>query len=114
MNATYDEITSFEFVFILHLIIDIMKITYDLCQALQCKSQDIANVVHLASTTKTLIKKLREDEWNLLFEKMKSFCEKYGIDVPNMIAPYTVGRGRSCYQNDLIIIEHHFQVDFFS
>ena len=30
-DATYDGITSFEFVFILHLMIDIMEITYDLC-----------------------------------------------------------------------------------
>ena len=30
-DATYDGITSFEFVFILHFMIDIMEITYDLC-----------------------------------------------------------------------------------
>ena len=34
-DAAYDGITSFEFVFILHLMIDIMEITHDLCQA--CK-----------------------------------------------------------------------------
>ena len=54
-DAAYDGITSFEFVFILHLMIDIMEITYDLCQALQCQSQDIVNVMHLVSTTKILI-----------------------------------------------------------
>ena len=37
-DAAYDGITSFEFVFVLHLMIDIMEFTYDLCQALQCKS----------------------------------------------------------------------------
>ena len=37
-DAAYDGITSFEFVFILHLMIDIMEITYDLCQALQRQS----------------------------------------------------------------------------
>ena len=31
VDAAYDGITSFEFVFILHLMIDIMEITYDLC-----------------------------------------------------------------------------------
>ena len=40
-NAAYDLITSLEFVFILHLIIDIMEVTYYLCQTLQRKSQDI-------------------------------------------------------------------------
>ena len=34
-DAANDGIISFEFVFILHLMIDIMEITYDLCQALQ-------------------------------------------------------------------------------
>ena len=60
-DVAYDGITSFEFVFILHLMIDIMKITYDLCQALQRQSQDIVNAMHLVSTTKILIQKLRED-----------------------------------------------------
>ena len=60
-DAAYDGITSFEFVFILHFMIDIMEITYDLCQALQCQSQDIVNVMHLVFTTKRLIQKLRED-----------------------------------------------------
>ena len=60
-NAVYDGITSFEFVFILHLMIDIMVITYDLCQALQRQSQDIVNAMHLVSTTKILTQKLRKD-----------------------------------------------------
>ncbi|XP_028082672.1 uncharacterized protein LOC114283994 [Camellia sinensis] len=34
-DGVYDSITSFEFVFILHLMRDIMEITDDLCQALQ-------------------------------------------------------------------------------
>ena len=54
VDTTYDAITSFELVFILHLIIDIMKVTHDLCQALQCKSQYITNAMHLISTTKNI------------------------------------------------------------
>ena len=57
---TYDVITSFEFVFILHLMRKIMEITDNLCQALQCKSQDILNAMHLVSTIKELIQKMRE------------------------------------------------------
>ncbi|CAL5329405.1 unnamed protein product [Camellia sinensis] len=62
-DGVYDSITSFEFVFILHLMRDIMEITDDLCQALQSKSQDILNAMHLVSTTKILIQKFREDGW---------------------------------------------------
>ena len=56
-DGVYDAIISFEFVFILHLMRKIMEITDDLCQALQRKSQDIVNAMHLVSTTKTLIQK---------------------------------------------------------
>ncbi|KAM7462726.1 hypothetical protein LguiA_030847 [Lonicera macranthoides] len=41
----YDAMTSFEFVFILHLLNEIMGITHILCQALQQKSQDIVNAM---------------------------------------------------------------------
>ena len=37
-DTAYDGITLFEFIFVFYLLIDIMKITYDLSQALQCKS----------------------------------------------------------------------------
>ncbi|KAB2037331.1 hypothetical protein ES319_D03G067500v1 [Gossypium barbadense] len=82
---TYNAITSFEFVFIFHLMIDIMEITHDLCQALQHKSQDIVNVMHI------------KRRWIgfFLFEKVKSFCEKHGIDVLDINAPYTRSRSIS-------------------
>ena len=41
VDSAYDAITSFEFVFILHLMKEIMEITEDLFQAFQCKFQDI-------------------------------------------------------------------------
>ncbi|KAG4154561.1 hypothetical protein ERO13_D03G074501v2, partial [Gossypium hirsutum] len=79
---TYNAITSFEFVFIFHLMIDIMEITHDLCQALQHKSQDIVN---------------SKRRWIgfFLFEKVKSFCEKHGIDDLDINAPYTRSRSIS-------------------
>jgi len=52
---------SFDFAFILHIIKNVMGIADVLCQALQQKSQDILNAMHLVTTTKTLIQKLRDD-----------------------------------------------------
>jgi hypothetical protein len=52
---------SFNFAFILHIMKNVMRITDVLCQALQQKSQDILSVMHLVTTTKTLIQKLRDD-----------------------------------------------------
>jgi hypothetical protein len=64
---------SFDFVFILHLMKDIMAITDVLCQALQQKDLDILNVLRLVSTTKELIQDLRDEGWEPLFEKVKFF-----------------------------------------
>jgi hypothetical protein len=48
---------SFDFAFILHIMKNVIGITDMLCQALQQKSQDILNPIHLVTTTKTLIHK---------------------------------------------------------
>ncbi|XP_028105826.1 zinc finger MYM-type protein 1-like, partial [Camellia sinensis] len=112
-DGVYDSITSFEFVFILHLMRDIMEITDDLCQALQSKSQDILNAMHLVSTTKILIQKFREDGWVPLLEKIKLFSNDHGIQIPDMSCPYKGGRGRSRSERDQLTMEHHFRVDIF-
>jgi hypothetical protein len=58
----------FDFAFILHIMKNVMGITDMLCQALQQKSQDILNVMHLVTTTKTFIQKLRDDGWETLLK----------------------------------------------
>ena len=50
-----------------------MGITDVLCQALQQKSQDILNAMHLVTTTKTLIQKLRDDGWKTLLKEVTLF-----------------------------------------
>ncbi|KAK1621256.1 hypothetical protein QYE76_026773 [Lolium multiflorum] len=52
---------SFDFVFILHVMKELMGITDLLCKKLQQKSQDIVNAMHDVATTKELIQKLRDD-----------------------------------------------------
>ena len=92
---------------------EIMEITDILCQALQRQSQDIVNAMHLVSSSKVLIQKLRECGWSSLLNKVTSFCEQHGIDIPNMSARYTK-RGRSRHQQDEITMEHHYRVDIFN
>ncbi|KAK9689031.1 hypothetical protein RND81_09G030000 [Saponaria officinalis] len=60
-DKAYDNMISFEFVLVLHIMIHILGITNDLFQALQRKSQDILNAMHLVSNTTILIQKLRDD-----------------------------------------------------
>ena len=59
--VAYKKMTSFDFVFLLHLMKKIMGITDVLCQYLQQKSQDIVNAMHLVLSSKSLIQKLRDD-----------------------------------------------------
>jgi hypothetical protein len=61
-NAAYQMITSFQFIFILHLMKEIMGIIDGLCQHLQQKSQDILTAVELVANTKKLIQKLRDED----------------------------------------------------
>ena len=53
--AAYEALTTFEFIFILHLIKAIMDVTDLFCQALQHQYQDILNAVQVVSSTKALI-----------------------------------------------------------
>jgi len=62
VKAAYMVLTSFEFVFILHLMKEIMGFTHCLCQALQQNSQDILNAMKVVSTTKSLLQNLRNEK----------------------------------------------------
>jgi hypothetical protein len=63
-NTAYKMITPVQFIFILHLMKEIMAITDALCQHLQQKSQDILTAMQLVNNTKKkkkkLIQKLRD------------------------------------------------------
>jgi len=77
------------------------------------KSQDILNVMHLVTTTKTLIQKLRDDGWETLLEEVTSFCKHEDIEVPDMNTCFS-NVGRSCCKKKSVTIEHHYQVDIFT
>ncbi|XP_012488005.1 uncharacterized protein LOC105801223 [Gossypium raimondii] len=89
VDGIYDAMISIKFVFILHFMIEMIRITDDLCEALQ------------------------EHGWDPLFEEVKLFCKDHEIEVPNLSAPYKVGRGRSCIQRENLTIEHHYRLDIF-
>ncbi|KAH9769035.1 TTF-type domain-containing protein [Citrus sinensis] len=109
-----ESMISFKFVFILHLLNKVLGVSDLLCQALQVKSQDILNVVHLVSTTKKLLQRLRDNGWETFIENVVLFCEKNEIDMPDMKARHMKGRGRSCQQNDYITVEHYYHYDIFN
>ncbi|XP_042414073.1 uncharacterized protein LOC122002799 [Zingiber officinale] len=78
------------------------------------KSQDILNAMHLVSSTKLLIQKLRDDGWDELVADVKSFCQTLSIPIPDFNAQYIARRGRARHQQDEITIDHHYRVDIFN
>ncbi|XP_057734494.1 uncharacterized protein LOC130949910 [Arachis stenosperma] len=102
---------SFEFVFTLHLMKEIMEITNVFCQALQQQSQDILNAMHIVSISKLLLQQLRDDGWCNFLANVKDFYEKHEIEVPNTSAQYVFGRGRS--RQSSVPVEHHYRIDVF-
>ncbi|XP_065634869.1 uncharacterized protein LOC136069813 [Quercus suber] len=94
--------------------IEIMRITNVLSQALQQCSQDLLNAMHLVSTTKSLIQKLRDDGWEPLLASVIAFCEQHEIDIPDMNARYAKGRGRYRRQDEDLTMEHYFRICIFT
>jgi hypothetical protein len=111
-NAAYTMIISFKFAFILHLMKEIMDTTDCLCQHLQQKSQDILSAMQLVFNTKTLLQKIRNEDWDSLLEEVISFCNKHEIDIPDFSARYVKVRGRR--QQDHITVKHHYHFDIFN
>ncbi|KAL7596353.1 hypothetical protein Lser_V15G28107 [Lactuca serriola] len=113
-DAAYCYLKSFEFVFILHLMKEVMGKTDILSQALQKKSQDILNAMELVSATKESLNDFRNNGWDSLLEQVKIFCEKHQVDVPDMQAPYTSTRYRPRKNDNQFTFAHFYRVDLFT
>ncbi|XP_076907547.1 uncharacterized protein LOC143564038 [Bidens hawaiensis] len=79
-----EKMENFEFVFIAHLMVNLLRKTNDLSQALQLKNQNISNAVRLIEDMKYDIKKYRDDGWVELLNEVTTFCSKNEIYMPNM------------------------------
>ena len=77
----------------MHLLNKVLGVSDLLCQALQVKSQDILNVVHLFSTTKKkkLFQRLRDNDWEKFIENAVNFVKKNEIDMLDMRAHHMKG-----------------------
>ncbi|XP_052621644.1 uncharacterized protein LOC111906147 [Lactuca sativa] len=103
---------SFDFVFCLHLMIDILGVTDHLITILQRKDQDIINVMNQVSISKKAIQEIRDIGWEPLLEKVTLFCAKNEVKVVDLEDEYFNGysRRRGSQVNNL----HHYQVDVFN
>jgi hypothetical protein len=105
---------SFEFIFILYLMHKIIGITDLLYRALQQKSLNILNTMNLVSTTKALLRTLRDAVFDLLLANVKSVCTQYEIDIPHMNAFYKKTTGRSCQQQGSVTVYQHYHYNIFN
>ncbi|XP_047259120.1 uncharacterized protein LOC124891424, partial [Capsicum annuum] len=60
---------TFETVFLLHLMTDVLGITNDLNVSLQKKEQDITNAMILVKVAKRKLQALRDNEWDSILKK---------------------------------------------
>jgi hypothetical protein len=94
-DTSFSYLTSFEFIFILCMMRDILEITEYLDQALQKKTQDIVNAIRLVYSTKTLLEQLRSDNgWENFICKVIDFCMNHGISISNFDEIYILCGGR--------------------
>ncbi|XP_060195458.1 uncharacterized protein LOC132624746 [Lycium barbarum] len=104
-----DNIQEFEFVFILHLMFNILLFTNELNKALQKKDQDFVNAMEFLNLAKIRLQKMRESELESLMDDVYSFCGKHENVIPKMDDDYP----RSKRKRSGISYLHHFHVEVF-
>jgi hypothetical protein len=113
-DTAYNYMITFEFVFILCMMREILEITEQLGQALQKKSHDIVNAILLVESTKIILKKLRSDNgWANFICKVVEFCVGHEIVIPNMEDTCILRGGRARRHLDHFTIDHYFRVEVF-
>nr|XP_028945661.1 zinc finger MYM-type protein 1-like [Malus domestica] len=112
-NRLLKDIQSFEFVFLLFFMKSILGIMNDLSQALQKDDQEIVNSMALVNTCKEQLLYMRNDEgFDLLVDKVLSFCVQHHIEGINMDETY-VAHGRSHRNTHKKTNHHRYKVELF-
>ncbi|KAG4924534.1 hypothetical protein JHK87_050074 [Glycine soja] len=87
-----DVLQSFDFIFMLYLMVEILVFTNDLSVALQKRDQDLLNALSLVKATKEELQEMRNDGWEELVSKVMEICNKHDIDVHDLNALYVQGK----------------------
>ena len=92
-----------------------MGITDTLSLVLQRKDQGIVNAMQLVQVFKELLQELRvrDDEWEFLFNAFSVFCEKHEIFIINMEYNFEL-RGRSRRKLPKITNLHYYRFEVFN
>ncbi|CAN6235046.1 unnamed protein product [Urochloa humidicola] len=103
---------TFDFVFIMHLMIELLSITDSLSKALQRKDQDIVEAMNLIMDVKDRLQDMRDNGWEPLFKRVKLFCDKHEIEVPDMDKEVNA-RGTSTRRRQKVTNMHYYNVEIF-
>ncbi|KAG5615920.1 hypothetical protein H5410_015744 [Solanum commersonii] len=100
---------TFETIFLLHLMTDVLRIPNDLNVSLQKKEQDMANAMILIMNGILSSKNIGGDS---LKQKLQAFCINHDISLPNFDDPYA-NSGRSRRKVVICTTLNHYHVDVF-
>jgi len=76
------------------------------------KDQDIVEAMHLIMDVKDGLQDMRENGWEPLLKKVKTFCERNEIEVPDMDDEINV-RGTSRRRKQKVTNMHYYHVEIF-
>jgi len=96
----------------MHLMIQLLSITDCLSRALQRKDQDIVEAMHLIIDVKEQLQDMRDNGWDPLFKRVKEFCDKNEIEVPDMDKEINA-RGISARRKQKVTNMHFYHVEVF-
>ncbi|XP_073066009.1 uncharacterized protein [Primulina eburnea] len=113
-KGLYLDIKSFDFVFVLFLMHEVLGISEKLCQTLQKNDIDILNAVTLVSTTRINLQQIRDGRWEEFLWSVIKFCESNDIEVPDLDDGYTRGTKRSCQLKNNITVHDHYHFEIFN
>ncbi|XP_062080475.1 uncharacterized protein LOC133785241 [Humulus lupulus] len=104
-------VQTYDFVFSLHLVKNILGIINELSQVLQKGDQVIVNAMDLVKIWKKQLQMMRDNGWDSLVEG--NFCMEFNIDVLNMNHLYCP-QGKSRRKAPKLTDFHYFCADFFN
>ncbi|KAJ9559837.1 hypothetical protein OSB04_004997 [Centaurea solstitialis] len=102
---------TFDFVFYLHLMLEILVVTNLLSKSLQKEDQNISEAGCLIEGTKWLLQGFIQSGFKNLLQKVESFCDLHNIPMLDMAEEY-VNPIRT-RQRTNITNRHHFECDVF-
>ncbi|KAL5187773.1 hypothetical protein HKD37_05G013386 [Glycine soja] len=95
-----DVLQSFDFIFMLYLMVEILGFTNDLSVVLQ-------------KPTKEELQEMRNDGWEELISKVMEICNKHDIDVPYLDALYVQGKKLRRHDTTSSVSDlHHYNHDY--